>query len=115
VLVVTRGDDALIDLEGRLAAHFPQAEGGAYAGHHPADSEAAITHLEGLRRRGAGYLVLPATSDWWLDYYGDLRKHLEANYAEVHRDPDACVVWDLTRPPAATGPLRQPGREVVTA
>jgi glycosyltransferase involved in cell wall biosynthesis len=115
VLVVTRGDDALIDLEGRSAAHFPQAEGGVYAGHHPADSEAAIVHLEELRQRGAGYLVLPATSDWWLDYYRAFQRHLEANYAELHRDADSCVVWDLTRAPAATGHPRQHAREVVAA
>jgi glycosyltransferase involved in cell wall biosynthesis len=115
VLVVTRGDDALIDLEGRRAAHFPQAEGGVYAGHHPADSEAAINHLEELRRRGAGYLVLPATSDWWLDHYEDFRKHLGANYAVVHRDNDSCVVWDLTRAPAGVPKPRQGPREAVAA
>jgi glycosyltransferase involved in cell wall biosynthesis len=115
VLVVTRGDDALIDLEGRRAAHFPQAEGGVYAGHHPADSEAAINHLEDLRRRGAGYLVLPATSDWWLDHYQDFRKHLQANYAEVHREIDSCVVWDLMRAPAALSRPRQGAGQAVAA
>ncbi len=54
------------------AAHFPQDASGGYAGHHPHDSATAIAELEELRRRGAEYLVLPATARWWLDFYGGL-------------------------------------------
>ena len=54
-----------------------------YAGHHPADSEAAIHHLEDLRAAGRAYLV-PATSSWWLDHYDDFRNHLERH--------DRCIV-----------------------
>src|SRR5206468_3626049 len=56
VLAVSRGDTALVDLAGRRAGHFPQNEHGMYAGHHPADSTLAITHLEALRGRGAEFL-----------------------------------------------------------
>ena len=50
-VVVSRGDEELISLEGRRGWHFPQSSGGAYAGHHLADSRAAIDHLEELRCR----------------------------------------------------------------
>ena len=49
--MVSRGDDDLVDLVGRRASHFPQARDGEYAGHHPADSDAAVDHLEDLRER----------------------------------------------------------------
>src|SRR5439155_4204046 len=65
VLVVSKGDDALLDLGVRTAWHFPQDDRGAYAGFHPADSTAAIAHLEALRARGGQYLLIPSTSLWW--------------------------------------------------
>src|SRR5207253_10034976 len=46
VLVVSKGDDDLLQLDGRFGAHFPQVTGGVYAGHHPADSGEAIAELE---------------------------------------------------------------------
>src|SRR4029077_7892180 len=39
VLVVSRGDEGRLELTGRRALHSPQADGGGWAGHHPADSE----------------------------------------------------------------------------
>jgi glycosyltransferase involved in cell wall biosynthesis len=101
VLVVSRGDDELVALEGRVGWHFPQAEDGVYAGHHPQDSEVAVRHLEELRVRGATHLVIPATSAWWLDHYADFRRHLEERFAVVAADPETCVAFDLTQAPAA--------------
>jgi SAM-dependent methyltransferase len=94
VLVVSRGDENLVKLRGLQVWHFPQAEDGVYAGHHPADSAEAIAHLEALRRRGAQYLVLPATAFWWLDTYGSFREHLETHGSEVAR-LDCCRVFAL--------------------
>jgi GT2 family glycosyltransferase len=86
VLVISRGDEALLELDGRAAKHFPQAQGGGWAGHHPADSEEAIGHLEALRENGATYLVVPPTYRWWLSFYEGLRDHLERRYQSVHSD-----------------------------
>ena len=86
VLVVSRGDDSLLDLEGRPARHFPEAESGGWAGHHPADSAEAIARLEASRGDGARYLVVPPTYRWWLRHYVGLREHLESRYQAVHSD-----------------------------
>jgi glycosyltransferase involved in cell wall biosynthesis len=101
VLVVSRGDEELVSFDGRVGWHFPQAEDGVYAGHHPEDSEVAVRHLEELRVRGASHLVIPATSAWWLDHYADFRRHLEERFTALAADPETCVVFDLTQAPAA--------------
>jgi hypothetical protein len=95
VLVVSRGDGSLLRVEGRHLSHFPQNEQGVYAGYHPADSTAAITHLEALRSRGADYLVIPATSFWWLAHYKQFRRHLEHRYPLVVRQDDTCLIYSL--------------------
>jgi glycosyltransferase involved in cell wall biosynthesis len=98
VLVVSRGDERLLDVGGRAGWHFPQAEDGVYAGHHPADSDTAILHLETLRSQGADHLVIPATSAWWLEHYGDFRRYLDDRYSLVSSDPDRCVIYALGHP-----------------
>ena len=95
VLVVSHGDQELLDLGGRDAAHFPQTETGRYAGYHPATSAEAIEHLEALRSRGARFLVFPSTSFWWLDHYEDLRRHLELRCRLVAWSEDSCAIFDL--------------------
>jgi GT2 family glycosyltransferase len=99
VLVVSKGDDELLRLGGRPAWHFPQAEGGAWAGHHPADSAAAIAHLEALRHRGADFLLLPQTALWWLEHYAAFGQHLEARYRRLPYD-DCCILYQLSGPAA---------------
>jgi hypothetical protein len=95
VLVVSRGDDELLNLYGRRAWHFPRHDDGRYAGHHPSDSAAAIGHLEQLRASGATHLVFPATAYWWLDYYEGLRNHLMERHRTLFRQDDTCVVFEL--------------------
>jgi glycosyltransferase involved in cell wall biosynthesis len=104
VLVVSRGDEALLRLGGRPGWHFPQAEGGAYAGHNPADSGEAISHLEGLRAAGATHLLFPATALWWLDYYDDFRRHLESHHRAVVRQDEVCTIFALSRDHGRTAP-----------
>lgn len=107
VLVAGKGDAALVEMPGLVAAHFPQDSEGGYAGYHPRDSAAATAELEELRRRGAEYLVLPETSRWWLDFYGGLASHL-ATHGELVADvPDACLIFNLGRSaqPRASSPL----------
>jgi GT2 family glycosyltransferase len=96
MLVVSKGDRALLELDGRAARHFPQTDRGVYLGHHPADSAEAIARLEALRKLGAEYILFPATSFWWLEHYGEFKRHLETIGSLVQRD-DHCVIYSLHR------------------
>jgi glycosyltransferase involved in cell wall biosynthesis len=95
VLVVSKGDAALLELDGRRAWHFPCAEDGTYAGYYPAKSVDAIEHLETLRGKGGEFLLFPGTAFWWLDHYAGLRDHLDANYRRVWSDA-RCIIYRLS-------------------
>jgi glycosyltransferase involved in cell wall biosynthesis/SAM-dependent methyltransferase len=113
VLVVSKGDEELLNLPDRAAWHFPRDEDGGYAGHYPADSGAAVAHLEELRARGAQFLLFPNAAFWWLEHYKGFRQHLDGRYQRVWSD-ERCVLyrlyerrrwWQLLRPrraPATT-------------
>jgi glycosyltransferase involved in cell wall biosynthesis len=95
VLVISRGDDHLLELGGQAAWHFPQAERGTYSGHHPRDSRAAIEQLERLREKGADYLVIPQTAAWWLEHYDGFARHLRDRYRDLTRDGEPCRIFAL--------------------
>ena len=95
VVVASKGDNELLKLDGRRAWHFPQREDGVYAGYYPADSAAAITHLETLRARGADYLLFPSTAFWWLEHYQAFGQHLKSHYRVVVRQEDTCLIFAL--------------------
>jgi glycosyltransferase involved in cell wall biosynthesis len=102
VLILSHGDEELIRLEGRTGWHFPQRADGIYEGYHPADSTEAISKLEGLRSKGAEYLVIPGTSLWWLDHYWDFQVHLKTHYTELIRQSETCAIYALVAPPLRT-------------
>jgi ubiquinone/menaquinone biosynthesis C-methylase UbiE len=94
VLVVSRGDDDLLDLGGAHGSHFPQVDGGVYAGHHPGSGAEAVAQLEEVRARGADFLLIPAPSLWWLEHYSELKSHLDTHYPLVHADA-SCLLFAL--------------------
>ena len=95
ILVVTTGDDMLLELPGYEGWHFPRAADGGYAGYHPADDADAIDQLERLRCGGASYLVIPAPALWWLDHYRGFSEHLEERYEHVTMEPATAAIYDL--------------------
>jgi hypothetical protein len=96
VLVVSHGDEALLDLgSARRGWHFPQMEDGTYAGHHPGDSAEAIAHLEALRSKGADYILLPETTLWWLDYYKEFAEMLHGQDPEPVESPGTCMIFSV--------------------
>jgi GT2 family glycosyltransferase len=99
VLVVSRGDEELLELPGRQGWHFPQDEGGGYSGYHPQDSAEAIAQLEKLRARGAGYIVFPSTALWWLEHYAEFGQYLQSHGSELGNQMDTGIVYAI--PPAA--------------
>ena len=96
IVVVSRGDEELVRFEGHVGWHFPRSDEGGYAGYYPEDSDAAIRHLEDLRRRGAHYFVVPASSSWWLDHYAGFRDYLAATYRWVGAGNGVSALVDLT-------------------
>jgi hypothetical protein len=108
VLVVSKGDEDLLNLGDRKTGHFPQNEKGVYAGYYPKDGAEAIAAMETLRQRGAEFIVFPSPSLWWLEYYADFTKHLDGQYRRVHQDKD-CVIYHLTQqaPPADPLPAKR--------
>ncbi len=95
VLVISRGEDAFLELGRRTGWHFPRGPGGGFAGHYPADDTEAIRHLEELRARGAGHLVVPEGARWWLGHYAAFARHLNERYTPIESE-DVCVIYALS-------------------
>jgi len=95
VLVVSKGDVELLQLDGRRTRHFPEAADGTWAGHHPADSTEAVATLEAMRADGGEFIVFPRTGMWWLHHYEGLQKHLERSYDTIVSDEDVCIIFAL--------------------
>lgn len=95
VAVVSRGDDELLKLPQRRGWHFPQQDGGVFAGHYPRNGAAAVDHLEVIRKKGAGFLVFPDTALWWLDHYRELKEHLLQYCPQIAERDGTCVIYDI--------------------
>jgi GT2 family glycosyltransferase len=92
VLVVSKGDEQLVNIDGLQVWHFPRTIDGSWTGHHPADSAEAIAGLDELRMQGASYIAFPSTTLWWLDFYDDLARHLKGR-AVLHEED--CAIFAL--------------------
>jgi len=92
VLVVSKGDDRLLEVDDLQAWHFPRLPDGTWTGHHPADSAEALAGLEELRAQGAEYIAFPRPMLWWLDFYEELASRLEGR--AVVSD-EACAIYSL--------------------
>lgn len=116
VAVVSKGDNAMLDLGARQAWHFPQDAKGGYAGHYPVDTAQAIAQLEPLQSN-VDYLVFPRTARWWLDHYAGLKDHLDDRYDLVLDREDTCVIYAVRgRHTSVTGvPGTAPADEVSIA
>lgn len=96
VIVVSKGDETLLELDGRVAWHFPQTSKGVYTGYYPADSQTAVDHLEALRAKGGQFLLFPSTALWWLDHYATFKQHLDRQYRVILDREDVCVIYALS-------------------
>jgi hypothetical protein len=111
VSVVSKGDPELVALDTEQCRHFPEAEGGGYAGEYPATSEDAVELLESARRRGATHFVVPAPALWWLTFYEGLATHLEDHHDVVAFEQGTGIVFSLGAAPEPNG--RRPTRAAV--
>lgn len=103
VLVVSGGDEDLVDLGSHPCWPFPQGRDGSWAGYDPVDGPAAVNHLEAQRERGARYFVLPKPAFGWRYRYPELFDHLETTCDRTHQD-EHLAIWDLA--PGATNGAR---------
>jgi len=86
VVAADNGDPTIFYYAERKGWHFLEKDG-IYNG-EPTDSAQAIVDLEGLRARGASYLVFTSNTAWWLDYHQDLKRHLDATALLMETTPE---------------------------
>lgn len=122
VLVVSKGDDDIVNFDGIEGWHFPRAADGSYAGFYPADDNHAVTLLKEQRRLGANHLVVPESASWWLDHYKRFAEYLATNSRSVVREEGVGVLYNLRLPasePVVPSPpalrLRAPSDRVIEA
>lgn len=97
MLVASLGYEPLLELEGRVAHHFPRDQDG---GKLQLDElgDGAVEQLEEMRAQGADYIVFPFDQLWWLEYRAPkLQQHLENHYTGIFRDGGYCVIYALDR------------------
>ncbi|MEY4918278.1 MAG: N-acetylglucosaminyl-diphospho-decaprenol L-rhamnosyltransferase, partial [Verrucomicrobiota bacterium] len=94
ILVVSKGDGALLELGGRKAQHFPQSRTGGYAGFHPANGKAAVAALEKLSPQ-FDHLVIPQTSLWWLEHYREFAIFLKVHSRLVTSETNTGNIYKL--------------------
>jgi glycosyltransferase involved in cell wall biosynthesis len=97
-LVVTRGDETLLDLGESIGLHFPQNDDGTWLGYHLATGDEVVAQIEVLRDRGARYFVLPSWALWWLSYYEELQAYLESSSRLLAFDEVGGLVYQLDPP-----------------
>ncbi|HEV3401661.1 MAG TPA: glycosyltransferase [Acidimicrobiales bacterium] len=101
VVVVSRGDESLLDLGAGRARHLPATDDGTYARDYPATGNDAVALVEAARGRGATHLLVPAPASWWLTHYPELERHLDRRYQVVAAADDTGVLYHLA--PAERG------------
>ena len=94
VLLLTSGDDALVQIEERTVWHFPCDEGGQFVSGRPQDGAEAIAQVSKLQARGATHIAFPEPELWWLDHYSGLAAFLESSGELISRSEPG-VVYSL--------------------
>jgi ectoine hydroxylase-related dioxygenase (phytanoyl-CoA dioxygenase family) len=93
--IASDGYEGLLELDGRDALPFPQAEDGTPVFHRDIDDD-PVHYLELLKDKGARYIVFPKKFLWWLEFAApELQAYLENRCRAVLRDGSVCVIWAL--------------------
>jgi GT2 family glycosyltransferase len=98
-LVITRGDEAMLDVPDVVAEHFPHSADGSYAGAYPEDGVAAVEALKHALVEGAEYLVVPSFAMWWLEFYRDLTDYLATSGRLILDEQEVVKVYSLSKEP----------------
>jgi hypothetical protein len=98
VLVLSRGDGELLQLDPCQGSHFPQQEDGTYSGYHPLDGAAAVQDLQQvLKRTTAPFFLIPQTAHWWLVEYRDLADYLNEHATRIIDQHEICIMYRFRR------------------
>jgi GT2 family glycosyltransferase len=92
--VISKGDHQLLSFDHHHAAHFSQDRNGNYSGHHPADGDEVRSSLRRAIEQGANFLLVPAHSFWWIDFYTALHPVFHAPQALVC-ETEHCRIFRL--------------------
>jgi hypothetical protein len=95
-VLVASGDGRFLDLGGPIGIRLGQSDGDV------------IEILAEGRARGAKYLLIPHTSDAWLDEHARLRDYAETVATLVTRQENVCTIYDITADPPQRKPARRP-------
>ena len=105
VVVVSKGDEQLLDLECGEAWHLPASPDGSYIGYHPPD---ATGRSSSWSARGPGALTISCFPR--LRSGGSsitrLAQHVSERYPQIVED-DSCAIYALGRFPALYGRERE--------
>jgi hypothetical protein len=81
-------------VSGRHVVPFLERDGQYWGA--PIDDATAIQELERLMQSGSTFIAFAWPAFWWLDYYQELRRHIEANFRCVINN-DRIILFDLRR------------------
>lgn len=105
VIVLSGGDERLLNLDGLRAWHFPQIENGQPVADATADAKAMVQSLERLRQQGGRYFLVPFPEYWWLEHFPEFDSYLNkecrliASQHEVGKlfelKASACTGWEI--------------------
>ncbi|HEX2281191.1 MAG TPA: sulfotransferase, partial [Thermomicrobiales bacterium] len=86
MLVITYGDEAMLDLGDRVTESFPRSADGVAADYTDVRGNEAVNQLESLRDVGAEFLLVPSPALPWLAARPELARHLDGQYTVVARE-----------------------------
>ena len=105
VLVVSRGDEGLLELNGRRAAISRRRAAAAGPDTTRPTARRRSATSRRCARTAAEYLVVPPTYGWWLSYYEGLREHLDDRYTAVVSDERAGAIYHLEEAGTMSAPV----------
>jgi hypothetical protein len=107
VLMVSKGDEGLLDVPGRTVRHFPCDDNGDYAGWYAADTVEVLAGIDRQIVRGVTHIVFPESASWWFEFYAGLDEALADRLDEIDgagvcrifavRDPEQTAVRPISQ------------------
>jgi hypothetical protein len=94
VMVVWRGDPAVLALRSRPIVPFPRPIG-ALADHDFEHGAGPIAHLEAQRARGIRFLLIPDQARLWLEELPSFQEHLSCRYALLADAEGAGLLFEI--------------------